>query len=280
MIAASPLGKLKTAFQVAMVMALIAVHGATRCGSTLLVYVTVAVTVLSGADYFFGLRRHLGAAPRAASAAPAVRRRRPSQATGVSSQARSGSCGAATCSPVASSRAHLAERAEALGDDVVLVDRLEVLLAGRDEARGRRGREGVDDAARPSRARSPRRSAGGGAPSRPRAPRRSASSARRSPRTSSSRRWRSSVRGVDLVVARLGAADVQRAEAALVVRGDGDGSKIARSRRREAVGLEPLARGAGDQLLRARARGHALGGRRRSAGACRVAMRPPSRSSV
>ena len=30
--------------------------------------------------------------------------------------------------------AQLAEQAEALGDDVVLVDRLEVLLAGRDEA--------------------------------------------------------------------------------------------------------------------------------------------------
>ena len=59
-IAASPLGKLKTAFQVAMVMALIAVPGDPLWVS-LLVYVTVAVTVLSGADYFFGLRRHLGA---------------------------------------------------------------------------------------------------------------------------------------------------------------------------------------------------------------------------
>ena len=43
-----------------------------------------------------------------------------------------------------------------------------------------------------SRARSPRRSAGGGGPSRPRRPRRSASSARRSPRTSSPRRSPSS----------------------------------------------------------------------------------------
>ena len=69
------------------------------------------------------------------------------------------------------------------------------------------------------------------------------------------------MRGVDLVVAQLRAADVQRAEAALVVRGD---------RHRvedpldllgvEALLLEPLARRAGDELLGARARGHALGG--------------------
>ncbi len=57
-IAASPLGKLKTAFQVAMVLALIAVHGRPLWLS-LLIYVTVAVTVLSGADYFFGFRRGL-----------------------------------------------------------------------------------------------------------------------------------------------------------------------------------------------------------------------------
>ena len=59
-IAASSLGKLKTALQVAMVMALIAVQGRPLWVS-LLIYVTVAVTVLSGADYFFGLRRHLAA---------------------------------------------------------------------------------------------------------------------------------------------------------------------------------------------------------------------------
>jgi CDP-diacylglycerol---glycerol-3-phosphate 3-phosphatidyltransferase len=62
-IAASPLGKLKTALQVAMVMALIAVQGRPLWVS-LLIYVTVAVTVLSGADYFFGLRRHLAAPNR------------------------------------------------------------------------------------------------------------------------------------------------------------------------------------------------------------------------
>jgi CDP-diacylglycerol---glycerol-3-phosphate 3-phosphatidyltransferase len=58
-ISASPLGKIKTAFQVAMVIALIAVHGH-PLWLDLLVYATVFVTVLSGADYFFGLRRGLG----------------------------------------------------------------------------------------------------------------------------------------------------------------------------------------------------------------------------
>jgi CDP-diacylglycerol--glycerol-3-phosphate 3-phosphatidyltransferase len=61
-IPASPWGKLKTAFQVAMVICLIAVHGQPTW-LTALIYVTVAVTVLSGADYFFGLRRSLNRAP-------------------------------------------------------------------------------------------------------------------------------------------------------------------------------------------------------------------------
>jgi CDP-diacylglycerol--glycerol-3-phosphate 3-phosphatidyltransferase len=57
-ISASPLGKIKTAFQVAMVIALIAVHGH-PVWLEVLIYATVFVTVLSGADYFFGLRRGL-----------------------------------------------------------------------------------------------------------------------------------------------------------------------------------------------------------------------------
>ena len=60
MIAASVLGKLKTAVQVAMVIALIAVHGH-PLWLWRLIYATVFITVLSGADYLFGLRRHLGA---------------------------------------------------------------------------------------------------------------------------------------------------------------------------------------------------------------------------
>jgi CDP-diacylglycerol--glycerol-3-phosphate 3-phosphatidyltransferase len=55
-IAASALGKLKTALQVAMVLVLIAV-GSGPLPVKLLIYVTVLITVLSGLDYFFGLRR-------------------------------------------------------------------------------------------------------------------------------------------------------------------------------------------------------------------------------
>jgi CDP-diacylglycerol--glycerol-3-phosphate 3-phosphatidyltransferase len=57
-ISASPLGKAKTALQVAMVLALIAVPSK-PLWVLLLEYVTVVVTVLSGADYFFGFRRYL-----------------------------------------------------------------------------------------------------------------------------------------------------------------------------------------------------------------------------
>jgi CDP-diacylglycerol--glycerol-3-phosphate 3-phosphatidyltransferase len=55
-ISANAFGKLKTAFQVLMVMLLIAVHPRTAVVDAV-VYVTVLVTVLSGADYFFGLGR-------------------------------------------------------------------------------------------------------------------------------------------------------------------------------------------------------------------------------
>jgi CDP-diacylglycerol--glycerol-3-phosphate 3-phosphatidyltransferase len=55
-ISASGWGKLKTTTQVAMVLALISVHGPTPLWLDLLVYATVAVTVLSGADYFVRLR--------------------------------------------------------------------------------------------------------------------------------------------------------------------------------------------------------------------------------
>ncbi len=60
-IPASPLGKLKTAIQVLMVMLLIAVPGPPLWVS-LVVYVAVFITVLSGADYFFGIRRSIVAA--------------------------------------------------------------------------------------------------------------------------------------------------------------------------------------------------------------------------
>jgi len=58
LIAASPLGKLKTMVQVAMVFALIAVPGHPAWVQAL-IYLTVAVTLVSGADYLLGLRRRL-----------------------------------------------------------------------------------------------------------------------------------------------------------------------------------------------------------------------------
>ena len=57
-ISAGTFGKAKTIMQVAMVFALITVGG-TPAWLDAFVYATVAVTVLSGADYFFGLRRRL-----------------------------------------------------------------------------------------------------------------------------------------------------------------------------------------------------------------------------
>jgi len=59
-ISAATCGKAKTILQVAMVFALI-LAGRGPVWVDVLVYATVAVTVLSGADYFFGLRRRLAA---------------------------------------------------------------------------------------------------------------------------------------------------------------------------------------------------------------------------
>src|SRR3954451_5732734 len=57
-IAASWLGKVKTALQVAAVFALI-VQNPAPVWADVLLYLAVAMTVISGADYFFGLRRRL-----------------------------------------------------------------------------------------------------------------------------------------------------------------------------------------------------------------------------
>ena len=56
--AASWLGKVKTALQVAAIIALIATDPA-PVGVDLLVYAAVAATVISGADYFYGIRRRI-----------------------------------------------------------------------------------------------------------------------------------------------------------------------------------------------------------------------------
>src|SRR3989440_3039370 len=58
-IAASWLGKVKTILQVAALFALIAANPAPTWVDVL-VYAAVAMTVISGIDYFFGLRRRLG----------------------------------------------------------------------------------------------------------------------------------------------------------------------------------------------------------------------------
>ncbi len=57
-IAASWLGKLKTVLQIAAVIALIAANPAPAWVDAL-VYLALLVTVVSGADYFFGLRRRI-----------------------------------------------------------------------------------------------------------------------------------------------------------------------------------------------------------------------------
>ena len=57
-IAASWMGKVKTVLQIAAVFALIAANPA-PLWVDVLVYLAVAATVISGADYFFGLRRRL-----------------------------------------------------------------------------------------------------------------------------------------------------------------------------------------------------------------------------
>ncbi len=56
--AASMFGKVKTCLQIAAILAVIAVHGKPMWVAALL-YLAVLVTVLSGLDYFFGLRRRM-----------------------------------------------------------------------------------------------------------------------------------------------------------------------------------------------------------------------------
>ena len=57
-IAASNFGKLKTGLQIATILVIIAVHDKSVWVTGML-YVTVLVTVLSGLDYFFGVRRRM-----------------------------------------------------------------------------------------------------------------------------------------------------------------------------------------------------------------------------
>ena len=72
-IEASLFGKAKTVMQIAMVLALIAAGDARPLWLDLLVDATVAVTVLSGVDYFLGLRRRLGQRDEGPDRAPVDR---------------------------------------------------------------------------------------------------------------------------------------------------------------------------------------------------------------
>jgi CDP-diacylglycerol--glycerol-3-phosphate 3-phosphatidyltransferase len=72
-IAASWMGKVKTVLQIAAIFALIASNPA-PAWVDVLVYLAVAATVISGADYFFGLRKRLAAKEAARSSAPPTTR--------------------------------------------------------------------------------------------------------------------------------------------------------------------------------------------------------------
>jgi CDP-diacylglycerol--glycerol-3-phosphate 3-phosphatidyltransferase len=72
-IAASWLGKAKTMLQSAAVIALIAWNPAPTWADVLL-YIALAVTVISGADYFFGLRRRIEQQQRERAAAAGTQR--------------------------------------------------------------------------------------------------------------------------------------------------------------------------------------------------------------
>jgi CDP-diacylglycerol--glycerol-3-phosphate 3-phosphatidyltransferase len=70
---ASNFGKLKTCVQIAAILGVIAVHGRPAWLDAL-VYAAVAITVASGLDYFFGLRRRIEQARRAEAAAGGLKR--------------------------------------------------------------------------------------------------------------------------------------------------------------------------------------------------------------
>jgi CDP-diacylglycerol--glycerol-3-phosphate 3-phosphatidyltransferase len=71
--AANPLGKLKTFVQVATIIALIATKSR-PLWLDLMVYATVLVTVVSGVDFVFGLRRRLSEAESARATRKATAR--------------------------------------------------------------------------------------------------------------------------------------------------------------------------------------------------------------
>jgi CDP-diacylglycerol--glycerol-3-phosphate 3-phosphatidyltransferase len=66
-ISASRLGKLKTTVQVVAIFAVIATGDLGAWWAQVLLYLSVAITVLSGADYFLNFRRHIEEARESAS---------------------------------------------------------------------------------------------------------------------------------------------------------------------------------------------------------------------
>ena len=156
--------------------------------------------------------------------------------------------------------AQLAEQAVAVGDDVVLVDRLEVLLARGDERVVAQLGQPVDDAADhlPHAVLDESRAAVGLLDHRALVGALHQLVDLRRHRVLDDREQPA---GVDVGVAALRAADVERAQAALVVRRDGHGGEDALDLvLAEPVREQPLARALLHERLRARAGGHALGG--------------------
>ena len=135
-IPATVLGKAKTVTQVIAIFGLIA-FTPTPTWVNVVVYVAVAITLISGADYFLGLRKRIEQARRERAA----ERSSVTQARGAETVAGSSGLESVALEPLAHRQvmrrglaraqlaAQVADQPVALGDDVVLVDRLEVLLA-------------------------------------------------------------------------------------------------------------------------------------------------------
>ena len=256
-IPASTLGKLKTITQVAAIFAVIAVSS-TPLWVDLLVYLAVATTVVSGVDYFFGLRRRIEDA----------RRERTREPRGPSAPPEA--LGGGALEPLAHRhvvrrvRARLELAADLPGQPVALGTTLCWWIVSRFSWRAR------DECGLVQRPGSAQRAAHhlahavldeAGAAVRLLDDRALVGALHQLVDLRAHRVLddRSSVSALTLHVAALGAADVERADAALVVGRDRHGLEDALDLVvGEALVQQPLARAPGDQLLRARAGGHAL----------------------
>ena len=142
-ISASWLGKVKTALQVGAIFALIAFEPTPLVGRSARLRWRSPMTVICGADYFFGLRRHMASARGEDGGED---RGRLAAAQGSSSHSRVGDVAAGVLAGLELGE-DLGDQAGALGDDGVAVDRLQVLLAGEQEAAVAQGGVGLGDAA-------------------------------------------------------------------------------------------------------------------------------------